>query len=734
MATHALKRFFPSPLAMTVLAAALQTSGAFAQPDKQEPATLRPGAMSKPDSVEEMPQVTITEHAEPSYKAEEATVAGKVPTEIRKIPNSVSILTRRQMDEQNLVTTADAMGQMTGVQVISNNLSHAQYHARGGALEMQQDGVPLVQPLSNYRQFDNAIYERIEIQRGPSGLLQGSGAFSGTVNLVRKRPLPDAGGAVQATLGSWNYRHGEIDASAPLNTDKSLRGRVVLSGIDRDYMWNRAHTRKGLLYGTLDYDFSPKTRLNVYVAHQSDRSSTFTGLPAYTNGTNLSVPRSFNPYPDWAYSKWRTTEVGGELTHLFGDRWQATLKGMHRGQRSFFKDGYAADGVDPVTGRVSSYTRREWDYNYDHNSVDMFAAGPFSLFGREHKLLLGANWSEWKSAGQGANPTLPSTRYLRVPDVLLADPPAVPEPDVAYTTGNDSVTSQWGIYGRAVFNVSDPLKVMIGGRFSDYRNKSRSYALARGPSEWQPGAHESGVFTPYAGITYDLNDRTTLYGSYSEIFVPQTQRRSDGSVLPPRKGGQYEIGAKTEWLDGQLATNVAAFRIRDVNRALQDDANPEFYVPAGVLQSKGWEFEVTGRLTPQWDIAAGYTRLSTRWLNNGPSTGRPASFWYPKHLYKLWTHYRFADGPLRGMTAGLGLQGMSQAASGSATPAQPARRQGAYTVVNAQLGYTFNDKYSVTLNVNNLFDKKYYTRLGSVSTYNTYGDARNAMLTLKAKF
>ncbi|MFZ2268881.1 MAG: TonB-dependent siderophore receptor [Azonexus sp.] len=679
-----------------------------------------------------LPEVLVTAEAERGYKADKITVAGKTPQTLREIPNSVSVLTREQMDDQNMVTTWDALSQVAGVQAISNDITQGQYHSRGGALEMQNDGSPSAMPLSGYQQFDLAMHERVEVLRGPSGVLQGSGSFSGTVNFVRKRPKNAFATTLLAAGGTWeNYRL-EGDVTGPLNDSKTLRGRAVVSYVDRGYVYNRAHDQKLLAYGTLDFDFTPATKANVFVAYQNNDSTGFSGLPSYTNGAFLPVPRSFNPYPDWNRLEWETTDVGGELTHKFDNEWVTTLRLNRRDQRFFFKDSYPTAGVNPATMTIANYARREFEYEYQHESADVFASGPFMLLGRKHELLIGANYSNFESTGRGANPNSSGSAYLNVANVLLSDPPAVPEPNVIYRAGSQSVTTQTGLYGKLTLNIADPLKAILGGRFSNYNYKSHNIAPHPAPTDWIQGAKVYGEFTPYAGLVYDVTRDITLYGSYADIFVPQTQQRADGSILDPRVGKQYEIGSKVDFFGGKLAVTGAVFNIHDINRAVGDGTGS--FISAGELESKGWELEVVGRPLPRWDISASYTNLTTKWLNNGASTGLPVSFWYPKEMYKLWSKYRFGEGPLSGFSIGLGINGATQSASGAPNPTIAAREQNGYTVVKAQVGYKIDKNYAVTLDVNNLFDEKYYTRLGGTNTYNTYGDPRNVMLTLRASY
>lgn len=681
-----------------------------------------------------LPEVEVRADAERSYKADTVTVAGKTAQKLRDIPNSVSVLTRAQMDDQNMVTAWDALSQMTGIQAIANDITQGQYHSRGGALELQNDGAPSTLPLSGYQQFDLALYERIEVQRGPTGLLQGSGSFSGAVNLVRKRPLDHFSSRFVAQTGSWNNNRLEADVTGPLNDNGTLRGRAVVSYIDRDYVFNRVHDQKWLAYATLDFDFTPQTKANLFFAYQDNDSTGFSGLPAYTNGKFLSVDRSFNPYPDWNRSRWNTRDIGAELKHDWSNTWSTTLRLARRDQDSFFKDSYPTDGVNPTTQIISNYARREFDYSYAHNSADLFASGPFELFGRRHAALIGANYSRFESIGHGANPSSPSSSYLNVANVLFADPPAVAEPNVIYRTGSQNLTTQSGYYGRFTLSLADSLKAVLGTRFSNFDYKSRTIDPNPTPTAWAQGGRSSGRMTPYAGLVFDLNKQVSLYASYADIFVPQTQQRVDLTVLPPRVGKQYEIGSKADFLDGQLSATLALFKIHDTNRALSDANNPGYFLTAGELESKGWELEVVGRPMRGLDLSAGYTYLATHWLNNGNATGQPVSFWYPRHMVKLWSKYRFSDDVFKGFSIGFGLNGASQSASGAPSATVAARSQNEYAVVKLQLGYEIDKNTALSLDINNLFDTTYYTRLGGTNTYNTFGDPRNAVLSLRIKY
>ncbi|MDX9737862.1 MAG: TonB-dependent siderophore receptor [Azonexus sp.] len=681
-----------------------------------------------------LPALVVSADRETSYKPEKITVASKLPLSPRDIPYSVSVLSRSQMDDQNMVTLWDAMTQMTGTQAISNTSDHGQYHARGGAMNVQYDGTPSGYPLSGYQQFDLAMYERIEVQRGPAGVLQGSGAFSGTVNLVRKAPKADFGGHVQATQGSWDNTRLETDVTGPLSADGRIRGRIVAAGNDKDSFVNRNHNEKWLGYGIVEADLLPSTTLRLSLAAQESRTRVgYGGLPTYTDGRLIDLPRSFSPDPDWNRYTWKHQEVVGELEHRFSAGWRAKFRASNRETSSFFKDGYLTTGIDPLT-MTGNYTRRKADWDYTARDVDVNVGGPFELFGRSHQLLLGMNYSAYLAQGKTVSSL--HVASLRVNNVRFNDPPEVPDFNEAYRTGSKNRTVQRGVYGQVQLKLLDPLTLVLGGRYSDYDNESRTVAPDPAPTAWGRGAREKHVFTPSAGLVFDASRNVSLYASYADIFVPQTAKQADGSVLEPRVGKQYEIGAKGEFFDRKLLATVAVFQIKDTNRSFADPANPGFFLPLGEVESKGWELEVAGSPLRNWDISAGYTRLETEQTKTATaaSVGAPISYWYPRHQLKLWSNYRFTSQPLQGFNLGLGVTGMSNIASGVSTPTVKAREQRGYALVNAVLGYRINQTYALSLSVNNLFDRRYFTRVQGLNTYMTYGEPRNWLLNLKAVF
>lgn len=651
-----------------------------------------------------------------NYSASSATVGGKVPVPLREIPNSVSVITRERMDDQNMVDVDHAMAWVTGVDTRPNDGTQSQYYSRGFALGVMYDGIPAYNGLSGYQQFDLAMYERIEVLRGPAGLMQGSGEPAGAINIVRKHPTEKFQASATASTGTWNNNRATADVSTPLTDDGTLKGRFVVALTDRDYFYDTAHTDKKMGYGILEYTPNPDWTFSYSSAYQDDNSTPFYGLPVYSDLQPVDFDRSANPMTPWSWMSWKTHEEKAEAEHRFANGWTAKVAGSWREQELMWKDGYPGS-VNRATN-TATYTLRDQDYQYYRKAADAYVNGPFKLLGREHNLLLGSNVDIYNYDGNyGVNQT--------VAGVSLNNAASLSEPNLPHTSGTEVRTTQYGQYGQLRFRALDQLLLIAGGRNTSFDSKNRAMTSSQWAT-WKQGAKAMNEFTPYGGAVVDVTKQTALYGSYSEIFVPQTSQAYDGSILPPRKGWQAEAGMKNEFLDGKLNTTLAVFVVRDVNRAITDPVHTGYSVAAGEVESKGWEAEMTGSPVDDLKLTAGYTYLTTQYVNSGTSTGTTFSTWEPRHNLKIWGVYSFTDGPLEGFSFGSGVIAKSQTYGTSHQV-----HQNAYAVFDAQIGYKLNDNLSATLTGNNLFDNEYWSKILS-TTNNFYGEPRSFTLALKA--
>lgn len=694
-------------------------------------------AQSSDGAPVELPKVSVTDQATPrlsaetdgsgSYASPAATLMGGVATSLKEIPNSVSVITRQAMDDWNMTTLYDALSTATGVTAIPNDGTQAQYNSRGYGMNVMYNGMPSYNALSGSQQFDLAVYDRIEILRGTAGILMGTDPNpGGTVNLVTKKAKKQLAAKVTASYGTWSNARGMVDVTGPLNSDGSLRARLVASNQQREFFYDHADSSKKLLYGTLEYDFDEDTTVSFTSIMQRDRSSPFYGIPVYSNLTIPNTPRSFNPLAPWSKNETNTYEQSLMLERRLGAGWTAKASARWWKRDFRFNDGYVSSAINPANNTVS-FTRRDSSFNYYRQNIDVHLAGPFNLFGRTHNAVAGYNREVYQT--NNASGTLPA--LTNIPLFGLEGSRAWQYPVIPANSGGKSETFQEGFYGQLRVKLLDPLTLVGGARVASFTTKSRNIPPSA-PTDWRQGAKRDGEIVPYGGLIYDLTKEIAAYVSLSQVFIPQTVTDVSGRTLDPRYGTQYEAGVKGAFLNGQLNASLGAFQIEDTNRAYADPANPGFYLQAGEVRSEGFDVEVSGQPLPGLNLTAGYSFLYTNYVKDATNQGRNFSNWYPRHTFKAMAVRRIEDGPLAGFSYGAGVRAVT---SYSGNGSNSALKQNGYALFDAQVGYRFNDNFEVNLTGNNIFDQKYFSALGrATNTYNVYGDPANVMLTLTARY
>lgn len=661
-----------------------------------------------------------------SYAAQAVSI-GKGRQSLREIPQSVSVLTRQQLNDQNLLSLDDAMRGVTGITVEASSTggNHGNFYSRGYALDaVQVDGVMTPASTGNDLSagFGLAIYDRVEVLRGPAGLFQGAGDPGGTINLVRKRARDTYTASGVLSAASWDRYYAEADVTGPLSTDGKVRGRLVAAYEHRRSFVDHVYAEKPLLYGTVAVDVAPGTVLTGGVTWQQYKGRPAFGLPAYEDGRLLDVPRSTYLDPAWNHITEKVTEYFAELEHKLDNGGQFKVTALYREQdepsRNF---GWSDCSADPVTGDSCLIS---WNYrsHWKTQGLDAYLATPFQAFGRSHDLIVGADYRQvHKHFQYGGGDNAPINIFH--PDNNIA------RPSYTFSNGNDNRTKQFGLYARTRLQATERLAVNLGGRLTHWDN----HTVNRNAyfNQFTDVSNTiNAKFTPYAGLVYELDKQVSAYASYTRIFSPQSTTDAAGQTLKPRTGQQFELGLKAELFDKNVNAHAALFRMEDEHRVMPDPANPLFSIGAGKMRSQGMEAELSGSPLPGWNITSGYSYTSTRTLEGSDDQkAQLYTFIAPRHNVNLWTNYRLA-GALDKISVGGGLRSVSSMYRLNG-PVKFA--QGPVTTVGLQAGYRLSPTLELSLTVNNLFDKKYYTRVWAAYGSNFYGEPRNAMLTLRGQ-
>lgn len=704
-------------------------------------------------------RVTAQRQIDPPYTVRQAGSATRLGLSLRETPQSTTIITRQRLDDMGLFSLADVMSQVTGVFVQYTDSERVSYNSRGYAINnFQVDGML---NAGGYIKAngDSAVYERIEVVRGSTGLTTGAGDPSGMIHMIRKRPTDHFFANAGLTVGSWNNVRVEADLGGPLGFDGRLRGRVVAVQQESESWRDLYALDKRVLYGIVEADLGDNTLLTVGYDYQTPEASgaTWGTVPYWgADGKPANLPRNTNFSASW--SKWprKEEQAFARIEHRFGDGWQAKLAYTRNdsatdGFMYYGGEGYPradGSGISAWTSRFLGSARTDaWEFNLD---------GPVRLFGREHKVLVGYSAMETDERSPYTETVLPPgyaswAEYSRIGDWRTWDG-RVPQFS-AVEFGHDSsrtVTRQSAGYFASKLSLSQRMNAVIGTRLSRWETRTEERYNPAGTLDARSGYKIDDVVTPYAGLLYDLDDRLTVYASVTDIFKPQNFKDRDNRYLDPIEGISYELGLKGEFFDGALNATAAVFRSQQDNLAEIDDSVPprivngaeEFaYRSTGKgNRVDGWELELQGSLSEHWNIAAGFTHAKAE---NAKGVRINAN--QPTDLFRLNSYYRlpgrwnkFSVGG--GVTWQSAIEGTSRRPTGAlAANGSPITRAGAIIVqpafylLNLSASYRFSEQLTASLNVNNLLDEKYYSRTGFYNGVH-WGEPRNVLMNLRVKF
>lgn len=657
------------------------------------------------------------------YTVRKTTAATKLDIPIKETPQSMTVVTQQRIQDQQLRTVGEVLLNTPGVAQRSFDSERFSYYSRGYRINsFMFDGLPTtLGSTGSYLEgtLDTSIYERVEVVRGATGLLTGVGDPSASVNLVRKRATSDVFTAtVSGGGGTWNNWRGTADVSTPLTEDGSVRGRFVTTLETLGSQLDRYDNDKKLLYGTIDADIGDNTTLSISGNYQqsSPDNVTWGGLPIWNSaGERIKWDRNFNIAPDWSY--WHTTNKGVtvDLTHQFDNGWEARLVATHAETDADEKLGSASGFPDATTGQLR-YQGGRFIEHRKVDSLDGYAHGEYELFGRDHELVVGASLSRQTTESWGA-----IRPYFYVNDVFNFDG-NVAEPNWGPLTysGKNTIT-QKSVYATNRFNVSDDLKLILGGRFSNWETAGSANT-------------EERKLVPYAGVVYDLTLEISAYASYTSIFNPQTNRDRDGAYLKPLEGSNYEVGVKGSFFDDALNVSAAVFHIEQDNLATADGSytvpgsGTQAYKATSGTKSNGFEIEVSGAITDEWNVSGGLSHYTL-----DAADGSAVNTYIPRTTATLFTSYTPAALDEK-LTVGGGVRWQNKIYADVTSPTGVQRvEQSPYGLVDLFARYKIAENVTAQINVNNVFDKEYFSQLG-FGNYVGYGPGRSVFAQLTYKY
>lgn len=684
------------------------------------PLTLQAGespatASSETSKESTLRKVVVTDIEADAYSVDSSESATPLSLSLRETPQSLTVITRARLDDQRLESLRGVLDNTPGVYSYAYDTERVLFTSRGFVIDnLMYDGVPAVTNFSTDsvdETLDTALYERIDIVRGATGLMTGAGSPAAAVNLVRKRADSRTFTAdLNATVRRWNDQRFEADVSMPLSSDGGVRARTVGVYQDRESFQNLYGNKRKVFYGVVDADLSPDALLSIGFDYQDNapRSNTWGSFPLYlADGSPANWPRSVTTATDWTF--WDRTKQTAftELRYAFANEWSLRASLTWRRFKEDMALFYVDKFPDPQTGEGLEPSAYRSDGEITERALDLHASGPLTVFGRQHELAIGFNRSRVDNDSM-----LYEHGELADTGNFFEWDGSYPQPEFARegTVINALDTWQNGLYVAGRFVLAEPLKLIGGLRYSTWKSEGSDIYDADNATS----TFDYEKIIPYAGLIWDVSQQFSLFTSYTGIFKPQGSRDIRGAFLDPIDGRSIEAGIKGEHADGRLNTALTLFETRQSNVAIAvyDPATGQaVLLPDGKqasraidgTQTRGFELEIGGQIRQGWNASLGWSKYQL-----DDAQGKAVRTFVPRTLIRSFTTWT-PSGEGQRLTFGGGINWQSKSSTFVGTPdGGTTLRQSDVTLLSLMARYRITPNIALQFNSENLLDEKYF--------------------------
>lgn len=691
--------------------------------------TLRRSVRGGGAAAADLPAITVTGGELPqrptegsdTYAVRKSSSAARLELSVRETPQTIAVTTRAKMDDFRLNTINDVLTSTAGITAERAETDRTYYTARGfDVTNFTFDGVGV--PLTYGAQagdLDTAMFDRIEVLQGANGLSVSTGNPSATVNFVRKRPTARFQASAGLTLGSWDTRRVDADISGPFNEAQTLSGRLVVAHQEGNSYLDRYKPSKDLFYGVVEAQLGSTTTATLGYSYQNvdGRGAMWGALPlTNADGSKAQYRVGTSTAADWSYYDSKEQRAFAELNQQLGNGWQWKTSLNYDAIDSDSSLFYVAGAYDAATGTGLYGFPSATVTSNKRAFVDSNLVGKYQLFGREHDLAVGLSYSRSRQTATSRNTASAGAGYYFDIPVTQAFGGTFPYPtydgDVTYQSYTDTRKT---VYAATRLNLNDRARLLLGANYTQ--------ADSSGYAESSSHVLSQSSASPYVGLVYDLNQNLSAFGSYTKIFNPQYQIDLNGATLSAAKGDSYEVGVKGEFFEKQLNGSASVFRARQNGIANYAGmlASGAYYYEAINATSEGVSFNLNGQLARNWQASAG---LVVMHVND--DDGKPVRTYVPRRQLRVSTTYRLPQ--FEKLKVGANLQYQGKVSYDSSNAAY----QGGYAVVGLMARYDFSRNWSATLNLNNVFDRKYLNSVSQGSGY--YAAPANGSVTVNWKY
>jgi iron complex outermembrane receptor protein len=601
-------------------------------------------------------QVVVTGEQDEGYNPSRATTATRTDTPLRDIPASIQVIPRQVLEDRNVRDLDQAIETATGVNAVPSFFGAPS----GGRLIRGFGGFS----GGNFRDgFRDVGYfgvtpigtiEQVEVFRGPASVLFGTLEPGGVINVVTRQPLNEPYYNLSFEAGSYSFYQPGIDLSGPLTEDDTVLYRFIASYQGSSDFQGFADNRLTTIAPSITFNFGEQTELDLYYEYThlyANPPSGGTNAAILSNGS-LSPRDVATYYPDLSLLDVRVDRFGYTLEHEFNDSWQIR-NNVAVNLTRFREDIAGYPGVledDRFLGGFDASTN-VYQRNNFFGQIDLL--GEFETGSISHHVLAGFDFNRFSNDGDRNFADTP------LPPIDIRSPNYdIPSPEFSIRSEFELVRRSYGVYLQDQIALLDNLKLLLGSRY-DWISTDLETDFDTGGDVVVLPTRNDGAFSPRVGLVYQPSDTVALYASYTRSFFPVSgfdNLSPDADVtFDPTRGTQYEVGVKTDFLDGRLSATLAAYHLTRTNVLTPDPNNPTRSIQTGEQRSQGVELDVTGEILPGWNVilSYAYTDAEVTRDNTFPVGNRLPNV--PRNQASLWTTYTIEEGTLEGLGFGLGL-------------------------------------------------------------------------------
>ena len=682
------------------------------------------------ETTEQSSSETLQEVVVQGYRFLSADTSGttNLPLPIEKVPQAISLVSGDFLKAANLKTFGDIADYTPGLLNVGNQNGYTTIvDIRGFLSGRAVDGLSLLGPPTV--DLDPTVIDRLEIVKGPSSVVYGISNAGGLINTVTKSATPETPNYLFVQASQWyNYRL-EGQATGALDADGNVRVIGALSRDAGDYFQNNLSHSTNSFYGGIDATLPDSLTASLHVGHTLFLRTGFDGIPVFPNGDSAGLPVSFCVCVkdmDLRSSVWYAS---GNLT------WHPTSM-LELNVKAFFENTNQDGEINPYSYNLQSNGIVNISVQQTISGTAVNTAEGVNAIYHLDDLLpaikgsflsIAGHREDWWSNGNGvsyqagtATTNIFAGQAAFDQFIETVRPQMIANPFV----GPRLITATTGDF-QALLQLFDPLALLLGASYS----KPYASSITEGVySAFQFAGHASYR----AGLTYQIAPPLTGYLSYSQSFQPQTFYEPNFVPVPPLIGTEYEAGLK--YTNHRLLVTAAVYQLTQANSAqyFESIKNADFYLPVGQVKNKGVEFEAVGQITDNWKIDAGYAYLNPRISEDSDAAivGQ-TQLWLPNTTASAFLVYTFGEGVVRGLSLGGGFRLVTSVRTSydSSTRNIPG-----YSVIDANAGYS-RDKWLITFNARNIFDKHYFINEWQTLYYgNTIGPLANLSLSVRREF